>query len=156
MRGRELRTALVRAFLEVFGGNLVSLVLYGSYARGDQRPDSDVDLLVILEKLPEDRFQLHRELDRAEEVLKRLLGGVQIPISPIVLDVERASKLRPLYLDMVEDAVILYDKGGFFRGVLERLSRRLEELGARRVRIGKKWVWVLKEEVRTGEVIEIE
>jgi len=24
------------------------------------------------------------------------------------------------------------------------------------VRIGKKWVWVLKEEVRTGEVIEIE
>ena len=40
--------------------------------------------------------------------------------------------------------------------MLDKLSRRLKELGARRVRIGKKWVWVLKEEVRTGEVIEIE
>ena len=34
MREEALRSALVRAFLEAFGENLVSLVLYGSYARG--------------------------------------------------------------------------------------------------------------------------
>jgi len=57
---------------------------------------------------------------------------------------------------MVEDAVILYDRGGFFRGVLDRLSRRLVELEAKRVRIGRKWVWVLKERIENGEVVELE
>lgn len=28
----------------------ITLILYGSYARGDYRPDSDIDLLVLLNK----------------------------------------------------------------------------------------------------------
>ncbi|MGH9341548.1 MAG: hypothetical protein ACRD1R_18680, partial [Acidobacteriota bacterium] len=31
--------------------------------------------------------------------------------------------LRPLYLDFVEDAIILYDRQGFFAQVLARLKR---------------------------------
>ena len=57
---------------------------------------------------------------------------------------------------MVEDAIILYDRGGFFGEVLGRLRRRLEELGARRVRLGRRWYWVLKGDFRFGEVVEIE
>jgi len=41
-----------------------------------------------LKELPEDRFQLHRDLDRVEEFLKHLLGGGDLSVSPIVLDVE--------------------------------------------------------------------
>ena len=40
--------------------------------------------------------------------------------------------------------------------MLDRLSRRLRELGARRARISRKWVWVLKEKVRREEMIKIE
>ena len=149
-------TALVKAFLEVFGDNLVSLVLYGSQARGDQHPGSDLDLLVVLRELPRDRFYLHRALDKVEDILSSLLGEKELFLSPIVLDVERASKLRPLYLDMVEDAIILYDRDYFFQRVLDRLSRRLKELGAKRVKIGRKWVWVLKDKISVGEVIEFE
>jgi len=40
--------------------------------------------------------------------------------------------------------------------VLARLKRRLDELGARRVWMGRKWYWVLKPDAKFGEVIEIE
>ena len=32
----------------IFTNNFVTLVLYGSYARGDYREDSDIDILLIL------------------------------------------------------------------------------------------------------------
>ena len=56
---------------------------------------------------------------------------------------------------MTEEAIILYDKNAFFAGLLERLRRRLQELGARKKRIGKAWYWDLKPDFRPGEVIEL-
>ena len=45
---------------EVYGARLARVVLFGSRARGDQRPDSDYDVAVFLKELP-DRWA---ELDR--------------------------------------------------------------------------------------------
>ena len=143
------------------GDNLVSLVVYGSVARGEARADSDVDLLIVARELPRSRLrrqELFMEIEDAlrpelEELEKR---GFHVDFSPILKTVEEASRLSPLYLDMVEDAVILHDEGGFFEGVLDRLRRRLRELGAERVRVGKRWYWRLKRDYRFGEVIEIE
>ncbi|MDF3820189.1 nucleotidyltransferase domain-containing protein [Leptospira sp. 96542] len=41
-----------------YGQNLIGLVLYGSVARGTEHNRSDVDLLVVLESVPEIRFEL--------------------------------------------------------------------------------------------------
>ena len=41
-------------------------------------------------------------------------------------------RLSPLYLDMVEDAIIAYDKDDFFKKILERVRKRLEELGVKK------------------------
>ena len=45
---------------EVYGATLARVVLFGSRARGDQRPDSDYDVAVFLKEIP-DRWA---ELDR--------------------------------------------------------------------------------------------
>jgi len=155
----ELGEALRRVFLEVFGESLVSLVLFGSYARGDYSVDSDVDVLVVLESVG-DRFELHRKLDAVEEALEPIFRrlrerGYNPRLSPYVLSREQASQTRPLYLDMVFDCRILYDKDGFMSKVVERVKRRLEEYGAERVYIGRRYVVVLKRDYRFGDVIEI-
>ncbi len=154
-----LKAGIVDAFRSVFGENLVSIVLFGSYARGDFECDSDVDVFVVVDEIG-DRFELHKKIDLVEEILKPFFDclkrhGLNPVLSPIVVDKAMASKTRPLYLDMVFDARILYDREDFMKNVLERVRRKLEEHGAERRRIGRKWVTVLKKEYRFGEVIEI-
>ncbi|MEM4177649.1 MAG: nucleotidyltransferase domain-containing protein [Nitrososphaeria archaeon] len=149
------------AILKVFGDQLISLVLFGSYARGEPRPESDIDLLIVLRTLPLERIELHKLIDKVEENLKELYSGLlaigyKPVLSPIVLDVDTASRIRPLYLDIVFDAKILFDKSDFIKNVFERLRKRLETLHAERKRLGKLWYVVLKKDYRFGEVIELE
>ncbi|GAB4108464.1 MAG: hypothetical protein Kow001_05830 [Acidobacteriota bacterium] len=58
-------------------------------------------------------------------------------------------------MDMLDDAKLLVDRGGFFRRRLARLRRRLEELGARKIRMGDRWYWDLKPDYQPGEIFEL-
>ncbi len=140
--------------------DLVSFVVYGSVARGNATKDSDVDLLIIADNLP-DRYEMFKIFDKAEEAIsdkikKLRKDGYYIFFSPVIKSREDARLITPLYLDMVEDAVILYDKDEFFTNVIGKLKTRLDELKAERVILGKKWYWRLKKDYRFGEVIGIE
>jgi predicted nucleotidyltransferase len=157
---KNFERILIESFLHVFGDRLVSLVLYGSYARGDFREDSDIDVIVVLSSVV-DRYTLHLDLDRVEELLAPTLRCFNLyrynpVLSPIVLSVDQARNIRPLYLDAIFDAKILYDKANFISNIFEKLRKKLEEYGARRVKIGRKWVTILKSDYRFGEVIEFE
>jgi predicted nucleotidyltransferase len=37
---------------KLYGDRLLKIILYGSYARGEQTPESDVDLMVVLNDSP--------------------------------------------------------------------------------------------------------
>ena len=51
----------------IYGERLRDVLLFGSWARGDAHPESDVDLLVVLDEVSSRR----RELTRMSDVLWR-------------------------------------------------------------------------------------
>jgi hypothetical protein len=145
---------------EEFKDDLISVVVYGSVARGDNRNDSDVDLLIIMKNLPKDSMLKRIRLFETKVEDKLNLDeywkmGYYISLSPVLKTPEEAERFSPPYLDMVYDAVILYDSNHFFTRILQKLRDRLKELGAERVRMGKKWYWVLKKDSRFGETVEL-
>jgi hypothetical protein len=159
-RFKELEDFLLSRIKAFYGESLMSVVVYGSVARGSQNFDSDLDLLIIADKLPNGRMKRIREFeaveDRVEPFLKSLQKeGINSRISALIKTPEEAKRGSPLFLDMVEDARILFDRDGFFSAVLEKLRKRLEELGAKRVWKGNTWYWILKPDLRPGEVFEL-
>lgn len=151
---------MLKILKEEFKDDLISVVVYGSVARGDNRNDSDVDLLIIMKNLPKDSMLKRIRLFETKVEDKLNLDeywkmGYYISLSPVLKTPEEAEKFSPLYLDMVYDAVILYDRNYFFTSILQKLRDRLKELGAERVRMGKKWYWVLKKDSRFGETVEL-
>jgi uncharacterized protein len=153
----ERYTALLR---EALGDNLVSVVLFGSVSRGAATADSDLDLLIICERLPDGRFARLRSVEdadrRFDEDLARLRSaGIRTRLACLLKTRAEAARTVPLYLDMVEDARLLYDRDRFFAGVLAHLQGSLARLGAERRQRGRVRYWVLKREFTPGEVFEL-
>ena len=45
----DLIEQYVEAVKKIYGSHIRQIILYGSYARGDFRPDSDVDIMILLD-----------------------------------------------------------------------------------------------------------
>jgi len=48
---KELLAALKAGLKAIYGSRLKGIYLYGSYARGEQQEDSDVDVLIVLDQI---------------------------------------------------------------------------------------------------------
>lgn len=51
---------VVKNIKEIFGDDLIGVILYGSYARGDYNDESDIDIALLIDK---DRISLKRYND---------------------------------------------------------------------------------------------
>lgn len=152
----ELRADLdryVEALGQRFGADLVSVILFGSRARGVARAESDIDVLVVVRALPPRRFLRY---DGMREVAATVSAPFAQAVAPILLTPDEAAHVKPYYLGMLSGHEILHDREGFFAGVLDKLRRRLVELGSRRyVDADGYEYWDLKPDWKPGDVVRL-
>ena len=115
---------------------LVSVILFGSRARGEAHESSDWDLLVIARDLPSRLFERHTRLKRALPVTWRANVTVMAKTPQ-----EFESHLPSLFLDVALDGVILYDTDNYVREKLADLRQFIQRQGLRRERIERDWFW---------------
>lgn len=156
----ELLNRLLSAIQSCYGERLVTVAVFGSVGRGVMRHDSDVDLLIIARDLPRGRIKRVEEFEVVEEALAEFFHdldgrGIHTALSPVFKTPEEVLPGSPLFLDMVEDARLLFDRDRFFARALDRLRARLAELGAKRIWRGNAWYWDLKPDYKPGEVFEL-
>ncbi|MCS6784416.1 MAG: nucleotidyltransferase domain-containing protein [Candidatus Caldarchaeum sp.] len=134
---------------EGFGEKLKAVVLFGSVARGKAVENSDLDLLVVADGMPQrygDRVRLVLNMVEGWETVKNTVSrefGIHPTPDMILLNAEEVDVSQPFYLDLVHEAIMMYDKDRFMAGKLEMLRSRLIAEGVQRIQLmDGKWYWV--------------
>lgn len=116
-RVREALAAFQRALLEAFPGQIRRIILYGSYARGEAAPDSDVDVMIVVaweeERLP-DGFYRSMYGDPRWETIVDIAGDVSLEhsvwVSPLVVGENRyvAHQRWSFFKEVQREGIILW------------------------------------------------
>jgi len=89
---------------------IISIAVFGSIARHEDNVNSDLDLLIVANGIPQKR--IHRINDIVD--IKRILD-LDLPVDILLVSKEECEanfkNHNPLYLDISEDAKIIYDTG---------------------------------------------
>ena len=96
-----------------FGKDLLSIVLFGSYAEGKETPYSDIDILIITDH----KFTDWRERRTCEVKLRKTLYEAVGQVSPKVVsfdDLKRSLEhYNPLLLNILNSGIPILDRGAF-------------------------------------------
>ncbi|MGE5577334.1 MAG: nucleotidyltransferase domain-containing protein, partial [Syntrophothermus sp.] len=84
----ELLDSILKEAVKFYDDRLVSLAVFGSVGRGTPRPDSDVDLLLVVDPLPPGRIKRVQEFAVVENGLEDSLRalrakGIDTYLAPI-------------------------------------------------------------------------
>jgi predicted nucleotidyltransferase len=103
----EITARVVQAARDILGDKLHRVILYGSYARGDQDDESDIDILVLAD-IPME------ETSGAREKIRDILPAIGVEygvvlslcITPTAIFYRRLNVL-PFYGNVLADGVVL-------------------------------------------------
>jgi len=121
------------------GDDLVAVVLFGSQARGEADSQSDWDLLVIAENLPDSPW--HRQ----KQILALLPQEWRHQVNVLAYtSAEWFARVTPLALDITLDGIMLYESTrALISTRLSALRKQLFNLGLERQAIGEgEWIWL--------------
>jgi len=138
--------------VRVFGRDLLGIVFFGSVARGEAFPDSDLDVLLVMDRGTPIRRDLYTRWEEAlslfaERSFSRDVSPhfSHLPVSP--------RQAGSLWLEIAIDGIVLWEQEGQVSAALRDLRSHIAEGGVtRRIRHGHPY-WVRsRSSVEEGEV----
>lgn len=153
----DILDEIVAACGHVYAEHLDGVVVFGSVARGTMRADSDIDLLVVVESLPDGRIPRMDDFDEVEAAVSHAMAaaadlGVTTRISPIVRTLDECRSGGFLLYDIACDGRVLVDRVGAVDALLSEVRDRIRKRGARRETRGRRY-WVLEPDLEPGDVV---
>lgn len=104
----ELITEYVEAIKAIYGMHLREIILYGSYARGDFRDDSDIDIMILLD-ISDSEIKEYRHA--LSDMTYDFNMDNDVDVKPIAKNVVHFNKWvtnYPFYSNIKKDGVVLY------------------------------------------------
>lgn len=109
MENGRIFQQLIPEIVEIYGDLLVSVILYGSVAKGTQTDESDIDIAVMLKSKENDDMK-----ERMTDIIVDLELEYNKVLSVLRIDYEKFKIWEytiPFYKNMKEDGVILWQAG---------------------------------------------
>jgi predicted nucleotidyltransferase len=78
---KELLARLRRGLEQLYGGRLEAMYLFGSFARGEATPESDVDVLIVLDEVTD----YGQEIERTGHLVSELSLDYEVSISRVLV-----------------------------------------------------------------------
>ena len=109
-----LLQTLLKSYIEelskIYGMHLKKVILYGSYARGDNTPESDIDIMIIIDDAEENIMKYHNLFSKTAALL-----GMKYDVLLSVLfrdkrNFYKRAQYMPFYKNIVNEGVEWYGR----------------------------------------------
>ena len=120
--------------------DITGVVVFGSRVKGKATPHSDIDILVVADRINRKRHRRGEEIIR----IKRYLKGLPADIL-LFTKQEVKSNFRnhnPLFLDIAEDGIIVIDRGKFLENLMKETIEYIKQKGIKKLKEG--WIFPVK------------
>nr|WP_317283870.1 nucleotidyltransferase domain-containing protein [uncultured Sellimonas sp.] len=106
---KDLMDQYVKILGKIYGKHLKTVILYGSYARGDYTEDSDIDIMILLDLSDMDIKKYRHELSG---ITYDFNMDYDVDIKPVAKSKEHFNKwvdVYPFYSNIEREGVKLFD-----------------------------------------------
>ena len=132
---RQYLKSFLTFLKEELKGDLISLILYGSVARGTWNKESDIDVLLIVsnkffkqfneQKISEITIKFYNKCRESNLYDEYKNHSIQI----LTLSINELEKFRTLFYDIALDGITIYDTNNIGLDLLMNYRKRIEKLG---------------------------
>lgn len=102
-----IQNQMAEQYRSVYGNNIDRILLYGSYARGDNTDDSDIDIVAIVRG---DRMDLQKKLKDLWSYSAEIGLENDVVISPTVIpydEFESYKEILPYYMNINKEGLVI-------------------------------------------------
>lgn len=102
---KDITSQLVDVYRNIYGDDIVEILLYGSYARNEETDQSDVDIVAIVKG---NRLDLQKKLKIVWDISADIWLENDVVVSPTVVPFDEFEKYReilPYYMNIEKEGI---------------------------------------------------